>query len=497
MHTKYLFTDVPLETLLSWRESAAPIKKTPIHLSMVHSCAMTLCPNLETKGSSHQPLPILLLLWKPRTSRKRWASVFLVVFVLSLTACGAALGEPTSQFNGSLPATITPAPLPTLTPAPTAGPSQRVSIWLDWKPHELQSLYQAIEEFQTDHSDVEFAITYRPRSDLLSAFENAASTGRGPSILLGPSQWGPLLREKGYILNLSPLLDPGMESDVHAIAWTQAAEGSQLFGLPLELQGIVLYRNRTLAAQPVAELGEWFTIAEKLHSTNLLALNADLGLEVALPMMAACGVELFDARGDLLVFEQGGICWLELLSQIADLGRVVFDSEDDLELFKIGQAAWLIGSTELRAELTEAIGVTNLKVDPWPLYDATGFPLRGFTWSENAYLVAGSTESDLEASWTFLQFLFGHQGQQILSDPAGAAHIPSTSALDPPDSLMLEASSMLRAGVPLPLRDELTLAQEPLMAAIQSAVLQGSDPAFALKMAEERLDLLRSSSQTP
>ena len=372
-----------------------------------------------------------------------------------------------------------------------------MSIWLDWEPHELESLYQAIATFQEDHSEVEFAITYRPRSDLLAAFENAASTGQAPSILLGPSQWGPELREKGYILNLSPLLDPGMESGVHSVAWTQASEGSQLFGLPLELQGIVLYRNRTLAAQPVAGLSEWLIVAEQLRAVDLLALNADLGLEVSLPMMAACGIELFDARGDLLVFDQGGICWLELLSEIADLGQVVFESEDDLQRFKIGQAAWLIGSSELRAELIEAIGVTNLKVDPWPLYDATGFPLRGFTWSENAYLAAGSAETDLEASWAFLQFLFGQEGQEILSDPGGAAHIPSISASEPPDTLMLEVSSMLRAGVPMPLRNELVLVREPLLAAIQAAVLQGSDPAFALRMAEERLDLLSSSSLTP
>lgn len=378
-----------------------------------------------------------------------------------------------------------------------SGPEQSVSLWLDWEPKELESLYQAIATFQVDHPEVEFAITYRPRSDLFAAFETATLEGQGPSILLGPSEWGPVLHEKGYILNLSPLLDPGMESDVHAVAWSQAAEGSQLFGLPLELQGIVLYRNRTIAAQPVGSLDEWLIVAEQLRTESLVALNADLGLEISLPMMAACGIELFDARGDLVVFDDGGICWLEVLSELADLGQVVFESEDDLQRFKTGQAAWLIGSSELRADLIESIGVTNLKVDPWPLYDATGFPLRGFTWSENAYLVAGSIESDLEASWNFLQFLFGKDGQGILSDPGGAAHIPSTSASDPTDTLMLETSSMLRAGVPLPIGDELVQVQEPLLAAIQAAVVQGSDPAFALRMAEERFELLSSSSLTP
>jgi ABC-type glycerol-3-phosphate transport system substrate-binding protein len=131
-------------------------------------------------------------------------------------------------------------------------------------------------------------------------------------------------------------------------------------------------------------------------------------------------------------------------------------------------------------------------VDPWPVYEGTGFPLRGFTWTENAYLVAGASQVDLELSWKFLQFLFSEQGQQLLSNPSGAAHIPTTSAVDPADSFMQEASAMLRAGLPLPFTEELLALEEPLKGAIQAVVLQGSDPDFALRLAEERYILLSS-----
>jgi ABC-type glycerol-3-phosphate transport system substrate-binding protein len=428
---------------------------------------------------------------------QRWSAIALLVSAYSLAACGPALGDGTIQADDAIQPSITPAPLPTITPASTSMPTQLVAIWLDWTARELESLYQVIAQYQLNHPEVEFAITYRPRDDLLSVFEAAASVGHGPGILFGPSQWGPGLREQGYILNLSPLLDPGMESDIHAIAWSQAAQASQLLGLPLELHGIVLYRNRTLAAQPVAGLDEWLTTAGQLGTSDIQAIDIDLGLATSLPMTAACGLELFDGRGDLQIFQAGGICWLELLTQVAQLGQVTFNNEADPQPFKDGQVAWLIASSELREELAGAIGMTNLKVDPWPVYDPTGLPLRGFTWSENAYLVAGSTELDLESSWEFLQFLFSPAGQQILSDPSAAAHIPSTSAVEPPDAFMLEASSMLQAGVPLPIRAELTLVEEPLMAAIRAVVLQGSDPAFALRIAEERYQLLQASGKTP
>jgi ABC-type glycerol-3-phosphate transport system substrate-binding protein len=450
---------------------------------------MRLRPNRRSSG-----LSIAVILQR---AGKRWTLFTSFLVALALAACSSYAADSPPSFDENQQPTRSPAPLPTQTTEAVTAATQLVSIWLDWDPSELQGLYKVIERYQLEHPEVEFAITYRPRADLLVAFESAAATGQGPSILLGPSWWGPSLREEGYILNLSPLLDPGMESDIHPIAWSQAAQGTQLFGLPLELHGIVLYRNRTLAAQPVAELEEWLSAADQLQSGTFRAIVPDLGLETSLPLMAACGEEIFDAQGDLLVFGEGGNCWLALLKRIAGFGGVVFDSEEDVQQFKDGQAAWLMAGTELRAELIKAIGVTNLKVDPWPLVEETGFPLRGFTWTENAYLVAGSTERDLETTWNFLQFLFGLEGQEILSDPASVAHIPTTSALDPPDSLMLEASSMLRAGIPLPIHGELEQVEEPLKSAIRAVVLQGADPAFALALAEERLDLLRSNPHSP
>jgi ABC-type glycerol-3-phosphate transport system substrate-binding protein len=461
---------------------------------MVNSCAMSI--EFKDKGihSSLTACPTRVKQGETCPNRVRWYHLVTIMAAFSaLAACAPSTETLSSQ---QILPTRTPAPLPTLTPLPTSPPQQIVSIWLDWEYAELQGLFEVIERYQEQHPAAEFEITYYTRDQLLETFETAAAIGEGPSILFGPSSWGPSLREQRFVLNLSPLLDPGMETDVHPIAWTQAAEGTQLFGLPLELHGFVLYRNRSLAAQPVSSVEEWLQIADQMKLENRSVIALDLDLEISLPMMAACGEDIFNLRGELMVFDQGGECWLDLLSRLGDLGTVVFSSDEELKSFKSGQTAWVIASTALRDDLIEAIGVTNLKVDPWPLYESEGFPLRGFTWSENAYLVAGSTESDLEASWKFIQFLFGNEGQEILSDPSGAAHIPTTSVTEPPDSLMLESSSMLRAGIPIPLKSNLDIVREPILSAIQAVVMQGADPNFALRMAEERLELLLSSSLT-
>ncbi len=464
------------------------------HSTMVNSCAR----QMSARSRKHIAGLGLSAAMPTRAWRGRlWILSLAGLLGLFITGCGLADPDAIQLDEGVIESTPTPAPLPTLTALATAPPSELITIWLDWEFQELQGLYQAIERYQLQQPGVEFAISYHPREVLLQDFQAATAERQGPSILLGPATWGPILREQGLVLNLSPLLDPGMESDIHPIAWSQAAEGTQLFGLPLELQGMVLYRNRSLVAQPVADLDEWLQVAESLRSEGRVAIIMDMALSNTLPMIAACGEEAFTQSGALSLFERGGECWLRLLSTLGELGDVVFGTDEDVASFKRGGSAWVIASTDMRGELIEAIGITNLEVDPWPLFPELGFPLRGFTWSENAYLVAGSTESDLEASWNFLQFLFGEQGQGILSDPGGAGHIPTTSALEPPDSLMLASSSMLRAGMPWPPRISLEVAEAPLIAAIQAVVLQGAEPGFALRLAEERLELLMSSSLTP
>ncbi len=449
----------------------------------------------NSRPSRHQAPPSFLQI--PLRVRSTWLVPCFLLLGFVLVGCSASPIEGTPLSDGELQPTRTPAPFPTLTPEPTEPPQTTISIWLDWEYQELQSLYAVIERYQRVNPGVEFAITYRPRNKLLAAFENSAVEGTRPSVLLGPSSWGPTLRQKGLILNISPLLDPGMETDVHPIAWTQAADGTQLLGLPLELQGMVLYRNRALVAQPVADLEDWLKDGDQLRDQGRGAIIPDLELEVSLPMMAVCDQEVYDERGELRIFGDNGECWLSFLARLGELGDAVFSSDEDLERFKQGQVAWVIASTEMGGELVDAVGITNLEVDPWPVYSGTGFPLRGYTWSENIYLVAGSTESDLEASWKFVRFLFGEEGQTILSDPGGAAHIPTTSKVEPPDSMMVNAASMLRAGMPMPLNDELDLLREPLTAAIRAVVLQGADPAFALRLAEERYELLLATSATP
>ena len=164
------------------------------------------------------------------------------------------------------------------------------------------------------------------------------------------------------------------------------------------------------------------------------------------------------------------------------------NSEDDLVLFETNRSAWLIESTLEASRLARVIGFDNLVIDPWPLYSETNKRLAGFVWTENVYLVAGTSPVDLEVSWAFARFLLTPEGQLILSDPEGASHLPSFPSITLSDGLQAQMTASLSSGVTLPLHPDLSLDIEPLEGAVRAVTLQGSSPEFAWEMALKKID---------
>ncbi len=212
-------------------------------------------------------------------------------------------------------------------------------------------------------------------------------------------------------------------------------------------------------------------------------------------MLAACGTSLFSPSGTMNLSATQGVCWLELLRQWGDSGRVVLGGDEDLQAFTAGMSGWLIESSLSKSALEQALGVETLVVDPWPVYEETGQALKGYVWSENVYISSGLSQSQLEASWTFARYLFSEHAQEALSDVFGPAHIPALDSVALADPAMQAMSEMLRSGVPAPLRSDLAQVIAPIESAIADVVLQGADPAQALNVAADRLEALGETVQ--
>ena len=424
----------------------------------------------------------------------RWMTVCvaLCLTLLGLSACqsGSDVANTPTETPDSI--TLTTAATATPTTEPTPASIGEIIIWLDWEPEEMEALQEIIQSFLSDNPTVEFSLSYYPTDELMTAFEEASNAGTPPTILFGPSLWGPRLYEGEMILDASSMVNAELERRIHPTAWTQVAYDSHMLGLPLEFQGVVLFRNRSRAAEAPRTVELWIEEGLVQREKDQTAIVLDLGFSFSSPQLSICDGSFIGPQAEIALELQQGICWLEVVRDLRAIGPAVINSDEDFSRFLTGESAWLIEETTRIGELVHAIGVTNLKVDPWPLYEPADRPLQSLVWTENIYLSSGIPTTNLEVTWAFVEYMYSSEAQARLSDFQGAAHIPVDTTVEIIDSNMVEMASMLRAGVPLSLWIDLEDHINPIEGAVEDVIFQGVEPVVATQLLIDQLEQVQA-----
>lgn len=453
-----------------------------------------MTPRRSIRNSSQPALATLKRLIDPALLARTLLGTLLVG--LTLAACGGLRATPTAAPIETVtsPPTAAVSPLPSPTPTPPPG---KVTIWLDWSPAELEALGGIIEDYVEMHPGTRFQVIYQRPGTLQAEFEAAAGSGEEPSILIASSELGPGWVEEGLIRDVSNFVLPEHREALQPMAWEQVARGEEITGLPLELQGTVLYRNSSLAPEPADTVDELLAASRESREAGRAGASFDLGFRRAAPFLRTCKGELrADERVDPVGRPQG-LCWLRLLDRLGGAGPVTFDTGEDKEAFLAGQSMWLLGSTDELLELQEGVGAENLAVDPWPLYTPTGEMLTGYVWSQNAYFPKAAPDEDFEAAWSFSIHLLAPENQRLLSNASGVRHLPTHSEVALEDPLMGAASRVLLGGLPLPDQAALEDVVRELETAVRLVVGQGGDPELALDLALNEIRAARIPTVTP
>ncbi|MEJ2569468.1 MAG: extracellular solute-binding protein [Anaerolineales bacterium] len=431
---------------------------------------------------------------------QRNASVRSLVIVLILVSLAAACqsnpGSSTDQGGVSAPATVSSTVASaSQTPresTPSGSLYGEVRIWLSWNSDELRGLHRVIDRFLEQNPATDFSIVYFPEDELKPALESLEDASLGPSIVFAPSSWGPWMWSQGWVVDVAGRVDEELDSNVHPLAWSQVSYENARIGLPLELQGVVLYRNRELAGTAPESVQGWVNTALQLKEEGKVGIALDLGFDFTASQIDACDGSLFTESGEVTIDTPQGRCWLELLAFIRQASRVTTNTDEDVNLFETGQAGWVIDGTWNARRYEDAIGIQNLLVDLWPLYQATDRHLAGFVWTENSYLMQGLSDLDAEASWAFMRFLLTPEAQGMLSQVANADHLSVLTGLESSDILQREVTAALFQGVPRPLLMDLDVYRSPLESAVDVVAVQGADPDLAIDVALSKLELLGS-----
>ncbi len=416
-----------------------------------------------------------------------------------LAACGQAPPLSPEAPTPTEPPTPRPTATAMLLPTSTSMPSLSgsVRLWLDWNPDEMSALQRAVESFLNIHPEVEFEVVYYPPERLLSEFREAVQRGDGPDLIFGPSDWGPALFEERAIQDPSDMLLPGLSQTIHPLAWNQVRFRGITLGLPLEFQGVVLYRNRDLVPAAAQTLEEFVEAAAAVRQAGGVGAALDIGFTWSAPQIAVCGGEWLDPQGTYALDAEVGLCWLNLHRRLREAGPVTLNTDDDLILFQEARAGWLIDETTRLDLLRSSLGDEVLAIDAWPVNEGTDRPLTGYVWTENAYFSEDSTGADLEASISFVTFLLLIENQMAFSQMGGARHIPVLQDVEIADPLLGAARLALESGSPRPLHSDLEPLRDPFETALRLVVTQGGDPELALQLAAQEVSRSLEATATP
>jgi ABC-type glycerol-3-phosphate transport system substrate-binding protein len=360
----------------------------------------------------------------------------------------------------------------------------------------MQTLIDAIHGFKARHPQVEFDISYYPTDQLKPAFEAAAAAHQGPSVLFGPSTWGRAFADQGWTRDLAPLLLPGQQSSIQPVVWGQVADSTRVLGLPLTLEGYVLYRNTNLAPDPAASVADLVQTAQALKTEKGIGASLDFGFIFSAPQLQTCGAAL-NTQAVLPFDETQGECWLGLMQRLGQAGKPVFNNDQDRAQFLAGKSAWLIDSTLQVDQLAQTLGTNTLAIDPWPVDEANGGRLNGYVWSENAYLTTSSSNADLEASWAFLAYLLAPEIQAAMDDVEGARRIPSVVGVGLADPLLSQARAVLETSLPRPFPGDLNRLSGPLDTALRLVVGQAGDIRLATMLTLQEIEKANLATATP
>lgn len=409
-----------------------------------------------------------------------------IPLLVMIASCGEAAESPRPSETPTPPIALAPASTATapVTSTTQAGPSSgSVRLYFDWSPPEIQALEDLLADFQRDHPGIEIHLTYIPEADLQSRSLTALEGADGPTLLMGPSIWGPELASQGLIRDIGESLSPEMIARIHSMAWSQVEAGERIIGLPIEMKGIVLYRNDAIIGDRPGSVDELVLAAQAARSSEVVGASLDFELRNVLPFLQTCGGQVnLDPDQPPFTLE-AGLCWLRLLNRLGRSGPTVFGGPEDLIAFREGRSALLIESSDLLPQLRAELGEDNVQIDPWPRYPLSEADLRGYVWTETIYFSAAMSQADFEASWALATFLLAPESQQALASARDVAHQSVLIDLPVDDPTSARLRRIFEAGVPLPPSGMLERIEPPLRTTVRLVVGAGGDPQLALELA--------------
>jgi len=420
---------------------------------------------------------------------KKFLPLISILLILSfaLAACSPKATEAPAAEPPAAEKPATEAPATAETEVVEAAPAElkgTVTIWHSKKNEETNSLNAIVIAFKEKYPGVEFEQLFVPADDLRNKFETAVASGSGPTMIIGNADWGPASYDAMLVQDLTPMMTPGLLETLNDAAAASVQYKGAVVGLPINLKGVLLYRNQSIVPEPAADWNDLIAKATAATAGDVQGMVLETGFFFAAGHLYALGADLMDTTSGVPTFNnEAGVAWLTALKNVKDAGiPTVNNNDDDVTLFKAGKVGMVIDGLWNVKALSDAIGAENLVIDPWPA------GMSGYVQNDNIYLTTTAAGDDAMATYKFMEFFVSPEAQAFWASAGTdelpmAAGIPVAKGMEVTDPLAKQAMEAFAGGVAFPVIPQMGVYWDPMNNAILSVLDKDTDPAAALQEA--------------
>ncbi|GAB4370406.1 MAG: ABC transporter substrate-binding protein [Elainellaceae cyanobacterium] len=387
-----------------------------------------------------------------------------------------------------------------------------LTLWQGVNPPPNRDVLQRlVDRFNQTHSNIQVESLYVGQSDQQIPKILSAVVGNAPPNMLwnAPTLTGQLV-ELGGLRSLDDWLDrsPLRDEIDPALFETMEWEG-QIWSIPFDVNNVgIFYRPSLFEAAGISKLPETWEefrqVAQQLTDSKtgqhgiLLSLGkGEWAVFTWLPFMWSGGGELITDTGNVDIQNSGAIAALKLWQNLIQDGTAILSPPErgyELDNFLSGKVAmqltgpWTLGQLQASGQ--------DFAVMPIPTGVRSATSLGG----ENLFIFKTTPEQE-QACWKFAEYVLSEEFQTEWAIGTGYLPVNLKSRQNPAYLDFVAQQPSLNVflnqapyGRSRPITPGYNRISENLGRAIEATVLGKSTPEAALKMAQDRLNLITGQS---
>ncbi|MCA9708324.1 MAG: extracellular solute-binding protein, partial [Myxococcales bacterium] len=365
--------------------------------------------------------------------------------------------------------------------------AEPIRLWHAYRGAEEEALREVLADF--DAAPVEtLAVPYDAFGAKLAA---AIPLGEGPDLYIDMHERLGDYRRRKIVAPVGDALEDGVFDPV---ALEAVRLDGEAYAVPLSRKSVALYVNTALVDEVPPTLEGIAALAPSLpEGVYAYAYEVKKAYSHA-PLLHAFGGRLLDDDDGFGFVGPQAEASLRFAAELVERGVVPPNADGGLvtNLFRSGKAALAASGPWLAADLSDAV---PYRVQPLPVLEATGQPLRPFLSVESVMLSPRGAERAQVLALT--RHLASASAADVRQRRARALTARTDVALPPGDALLAAFAEQAKVAIPMPSSPAMRAAFEPADRAIAKVLRGQASPADALAEAEHRFDDVRRPPPPP